>query len=407
MSETLAADPVLEEQRLAALHDYEVLYSAPEGDFEDIAKLAAQLCRTPAAAVSLVAGERQWLKANVGMGDFCEVPRRHSFCAHAMHNDDVMQVPDTLLDPRFRSNPMVVGEPHVRFYAGAPLITPGGQALGTLCVLDLEPRLLTPAECAGLRTLARHVMAQLELRQYARGLDAANERLRDADRIKDEFISRVTHELRTPLTSINGYLEVLGDTEMKPPVNQQFLERIRRNSDRLMALVDDMLLAAQAGQSSLVLDRTPIDLAELARTAVARNQVLADGRGLRITAEAAGPVLVSADRQRIGQALERLVLNAVKFTPRGSIAVAATVDGDDAVLEVRDTGIGISPADQQRVLAPFRRSAAAERYEVQGAGLGLSIVKAIVDAHQGRLTIDSDAGRGATVSIRLPRPTPG
>ncbi|MET3422388.1 signal transduction histidine kinase [Actinoplanes tereljensis] len=399
----LVADPQLERQRLAALHDYDVLYTAPEADFDDIAVLAAQLCRTPTAAISLVSGERQWLKASVGMDNPCEVAREHSFCSHAIRAGEVMQVPDARLDPRFRNNPMVVGEPYIRFYAGAPLITADGQPLGTLCVIDFEPRLLNAAECTGLRTLARHVMAQLELRQYARGLDAANERLRDADRIKDEFISRVTHELRTPLTSINGYLEVLGDPESPPSENQQFLDRIRRNSDRLMALVDDMLLAAQAGQSSLVLDRTTLDLAELARDAVARNRVLAEGRGLEISAVADQPVLVRADLQRLGQAVERLVLNGVKFTPRGWIRVTAVIDGDDAVLEVRDTGIGISPADQQRVLAPFRRAAAAERHEVQGAGLGLSIVKAIVDAHDGTLTIDSAAGHGATISIRLPR----
>ncbi|GAA2628366.1 GAF domain-containing sensor histidine kinase [Paractinoplanes durhamensis] len=403
MSDMLVLDAALEQQRLAALHDYQVLYSEPETDFDDIAVLAAQLCRTPVAAISLISGKQQWFKASVGIDDPCEVPREHSFCSHAMHHGEVMQVPDARLDPRFADNPMVTGDPYVRFYAGAPLVTADGKPLGSLCVIDFEPRLLTPAECAGLRTLARHVMAQLELRQYARGLDEANERLRDADRIKDEFLSRVTHELRTPLTSINGYLEVLGDPEVPPAENHQFLDRIRRNSDRLMALVDDMLLAAQAGHTSLVLDRSVIDLAELARNAVTRNRVLADGRGLEIAAETTEPVMVRADLQRIGQALERLVLNAVKFTPRGWITVAATVDGDEAVLEVRDTGVGISPADQERVLAPFRRSADAERNEVQGAGLGLSIVKAIVDAHEGTVTIDSDTGRGAAISIRLPR----
>jgi signal transduction histidine kinase len=245
-------------------------------------------------------------------------------------------------------------------------------------------------------------MAQLELRQYARGLDAAYERLRDADRIKDEFISRVTHELRTPLTSINGYLEVLGEDEVAPTTGRDFLDRIRRNSDRLMALVDDMLLAAETGRNELVLHRTAVDLAELARAAVTRNGVLAASRGLEITADAPDPVVVTADRQRLTQALERLVLNAVKFTPRGEIVVRAALRGDEAALSVRDTGIGISPDDQQRVLAPFRRAAAAERAEVQGAGLGLSIVKAIIDAHGGDIGIESAVGHGTTIKVTLP-----
>lgn len=402
MSDTLALAAADERDRLAALHAYGVLDTPAEDDFDDIAALAAQLCRTPIAAVTLVDQERQWFKARVGL-DICETAREDSFCARAMLGDEVMQVPDARLDPRFRDNPLVVGEPGIVFYAGAPLVTSSGQILGSLCVIDREPRLLTPAECQGLRTLARHVIAQLELRQYARGLDAANERLRDADKLKDEFISRVTHELRTPLTSINGYLEMLADDDLDPGAGPEFRTRIRRNSDRLMALVDDMLLAAQAGQDELRLTKRVLDLAELARAAVVRNGDLAGGRGLEIVAETPEPVLVEADEARLIQVIERLVFNAVKFTPNGAITVSAAVHAERAVLVVRDTGIGMSVADSERVLAPFRRAAAAERAEVQGAGLGLSIAKAIVDGHGGSIRIESEPGRGAAVIVELPR----
>ncbi|XVU22407.1 GAF domain-containing sensor histidine kinase [Actinoplanes sp. CA-054009] len=391
MSDTLVA----ERERMAALHSYRVLDTAPESDFDDIVTLAAQLCRAPMAAISLIDGERQWLKSRLGI-EVCEVARDRSFCAHAMFSDGVMQVPDARLDPRFRDNPAVTGDPHVVFYAGAPLVTASGQALGALCVIGHEPRLLTPAEATGLRTLARHVMAQLELRQYARGLNA---RLRDADRVRDEFLSRVTHELRTPLTSINGYLELLGDTGS---ADCEFVARIRRNSQRLTALVDDMLLAAQTGRSDLVLDKRELDLAEMARSAVRRNVGLALTRCLDIYADAPLPVMVEADEERLGQVLERLLLNAVKFTERGRITVRASVRGDDAVLEVRDTGIGMSAEESARALAPFRRSAAAERHEVQGAGLGLSIVKAIVDGHHGTIRIESEPDRGTAIVVTLP-----
>nr|WP_221380022.1 GAF domain-containing sensor histidine kinase [Actinoplanes polyasparticus] len=401
MPVTLVHADAAEQRRLAALRDYGVLDTAPESDFDDIAVLAAQLCRTPIALVSLVDADRQWFKARVGL-QLCETAREDSFCAHAMYAVDVMQVPDARIDPRFQANPLVTGEPNIVFYAGAPLVTSTGEVLGSLCVIDHEPRLLTPAECQGLRTLARHVIAQLELRQYARGVDAANERLREADKVRDEFVSRVTHELRTPLTSINGYLEMLADDDVEPAAGIDFLRRIRRNSDRLMALVDDMLLAAQAGQDQLRLTKRRLDLAELSRAAVVRNQVLAAGRGLEIRADAPEPVLVEADEIRLVQVIERLVLNAVKFTPRGRITVGATVRGDQVELTVRDTGVGIDPGDRERVLAPFRRSAYAERAEVQGAGLGLSIVKAIVDGHGGSMRIESEPGRGAAIIVSLP-----
>ncbi|SNY71806.1 GAF domain-containing sensor histidine kinase [Paractinoplanes atraurantiacus] len=395
MSDTLVA----ERERVAALHDYRVLDTAPESDFDDIVTLAAQLCRAPMAAISLIDDERQWFKSRIGI-EACEVPRDQSFCAHAMFSDGVMQVPDARLDPRFRDNPAVTGDPHVVFYAGAPLITASGQALGALCVIGHEPRLLTPAETTGLRTLARHVMAQLELRQYARGLNA---RLRDADRVRDEFLSRVTHELRTPLTSINGYLELLGDGVS---ADGDFVARIRRNSERLTALVDDMLLAAKSGrndQDGLVLNKRELDLSVLARAAVRRNVGLALTRCLDIYADAPLPVMVEADEERLGQVLERLLLNAVKFTRRGRITVRARVRGDDAVLEIRDTGIGMTAEESARVMAPFRRSAAAERHEVQGAGLGLSIVKAIIDGHHGTIRIDSEPDRGTAIEVTLPR----
>ena len=402
MPVTLVHADAAEQRRLAALRDYGVLDTAPESDFDDIAVLAAQLCRTPIALVSLVDADRQWFKARVGV-QVCETARADSFCAHAMYDVDVMQVPDARLDPRFQDNPLVTGEPDIVFYAGAPLVTSTGEVLGSLCVIDHEPRLLTPAECQGLRTLARHVIAQLELRQYARGVDAANERLREADKIRDEFVSRVTHELRTPLTAINGYLEMLADDDVEPAAGIDFLTRIRRNSDRLMALVDDMLLAAQAGRYQLRLTKCRVDLAELSRAAVVRNQALAAGRGLEIRADAPEPVLVEADEVRLVQVIERLVLNAVKFTPRGGITVGAAVRGDQVELTVRDTGVGIDPGDRERVLAPFRRSAHAERAEVQGAGLGLSIVKAIVDGHGGSVRIESEPGRGTTIIVSLPR----
>lgn len=389
-----------ERERLAALRSYHVLDTRQEAAFDDIVALAGLVCNAPLAAVSLIDHDRQWYKARLGI-DVCEMDRDVSFCARAMYGEDVMQVPDLREDPRFKDWPVVAGDPYVRFYAGAPLVTSDGHPLGSLCVLDFEPRQLSPAECRGLRTLAAHVMSQLELRQYARGLDAAHERLSDAERIKDEFLSRVSHELRTPLAAISGYLELIGDN---PARGADFLERIRRNSDRLLALVEDMLLAAQAGRTGIALDRSEFDLAALARAAAAQNGVLAAARGLSITADAAAPVTVHADARRLGEALDRLILNAIKFTPRGSITVAAFTREGDAVVEVRDTGIGISAEDRDRVLTPFTRAASSERDAVPGAGLGLPIVKAIVDSHGGTIAIESEPGEGATVVVTLPLP---
>jgi signal transduction histidine kinase len=234
-----------------------------------------------------------------------------------------------------------------------------------------------------------------------RALAAANQRLLDTERVKDEFLARVTHELRTPLTSIHGYLEVLDDPDLPSGTATRFLSRIRRNSDRLLALVDDMLLAAQFSSGAVHLDRRIVDLAALAHTAALHNRTLAESKGLTITAESTGPVPADADPVRLAQALDRLILNAVKFTNKGRVTVLAAETGERAVLQVRDTGIGIPADERDRLFTPFRRASAAERSEVQGVGLGLNIVKAIVDGHGGTVTLESETGRGTTVTITL------
>ena len=155
-----------EQERLAALCQYEVLDSWPETAFDELAKLAAHLCETPTALITFVDEERQWFKSRVGFSA-SETPREWSFCAHAILQRDLTIVPDTTKDPRFAHNPLVVGEPKIRFYAGAPLISTDGHALGTLCVIDYVPREMTSAQQTALRALSRHVMTHLEARRKA------------------------------------------------------------------------------------------------------------------------------------------------------------------------------------------------------------------------------------------------
>ena len=401
MTESRRVDVDTEHSRLSALYAQHILDTPPDSDFDDIAVLAGQLCQTPIALLSLVDADRQWFKARVGL-DVCETPRSSSFCAYAMHSTGVMQVPDTLDDHRFADNPLVVGEPHIRFYAGAPLVSASGQPLGSVCVIDRVPRLLTPEQCHGLTALARQAMAQLEIREYAREMDATNRRLREADRLKDDFVSRVTHELRTPLTSIRGYVEMLAEAQPSSGPGTGYVEKIQRNSDRLMRLVDDMLLVAQLGAGDMVLHRDSVDLAVLARDSVHQNGPFAAGKGLTMAIDATAPVVVHADRRLIAQVFDRLVGNAIKFTDRGHIGVAVSSDSRRVTVRVTDTGVGVDSDHNDRLFAPFRRSATAERREVQGAGLGLSIVKAIVDSHGGTAAIHGVPGGGTTVTISLP-----
>ena len=156
--------PSNESARLEALSQYKILDTAPEQAFDDLTRLAAQICETPIALVSLVDARRQWFKSKVGL-DVQETPRDVAFCAHALHKPKVFIVPDTLADERFATNPLVTSAPNIRFYAGVPLITPEGYPLGTLCVIDYVPRQLSNWQIEALYALARQTVTQLELRR--------------------------------------------------------------------------------------------------------------------------------------------------------------------------------------------------------------------------------------------------
>lgn len=158
-----------EKKRLTVLWQYEVLDTVPEELFDDLTELAARICEAPIALISLVDEKRQWFKSKVGT-TVTETSRDVSFCAHAIQQSGLFIVPDASKDPRFARNPLVTSDPKIRFYAGAPLVTPDGYALGTLCVIDTVPRQLRPDQQEGLRILARHVVSQLELRRRSREL---------------------------------------------------------------------------------------------------------------------------------------------------------------------------------------------------------------------------------------------
>src|SRR5229473_3949425 len=158
-----------EKQRLKVLWQYDVLDTIPEEVFDDLTELAARICEAPIALITLVDEDRQWFKSKVGIS-VSETSRDISFCGHAIAQRELFIVPDATKDKRFANNPLVTSDPKIRFYAGAPLITPDGYALGTLCIIDKVPRELRPDQKNALGILARHVVSQLELRRRSREL---------------------------------------------------------------------------------------------------------------------------------------------------------------------------------------------------------------------------------------------
>lgn len=221
-----------EQARLDALDAFCVLDTAPETGFDLITRCAALVFNAPIALVSLIDKDRQWFKSCVGL-DVTETPRDMAFCAHAIMRDDVLCVPDTLTDCRFAQNPLVTGAPHIRFYAGAPLITRNGYRLGTLCVIDTKPRkVLDDAYKAKLKIFADMVVERLEQRrahigpspEELRYLEEARLKSESAAAAKSEFIDMISHELRTPLNAIIGFSGMLADESLGPIGHPSYLE---------------------------------------------------------------------------------------------------------------------------------------------------------------------------------------
>src|SRR6266446_3191167 len=192
--------PKNEKQRLKVLWQYSVLDTMPEEIFDDLTELAARICEAPVAMITLVDEDRQWFKAKVGVS-INETSRDISFCAHAITQPGLFIVPDATRDERFAKNPLVKSDPKVRFYAGAPLVSPDGYALGTLCVIDKVPRELRPEQKQALRILARHVVSQLELRRRSNELANARselERLKSALSQARKELAETKRQLRKP-----------------------------------------------------------------------------------------------------------------------------------------------------------------------------------------------------------------
>ena len=248
--------------------------------------------------------------------------------------------------------------------------------------------------------------AELDREALLTRVQQQNERLRNLDRMKDEFIALVSHELRTPLTSIRGYSELLLHDVVfaeLPEAQLSWLEVIDRNAERLLRLVEDLLITAQTSAGNLALELAELDVAAIIAQAVQSSTPVATARGISLNYSTEPLPAADGDRIRIGQVIDNLVSNALKFTPAGgTVDVRAYPHGPGVRIEVADTGMGIADSEQAQLFDRFFRTARAHEEVIPGVGLGLSISKAIVETHGGKLSLRSVEGVGTTFFVDLP-----
>jgi signal transduction histidine kinase len=245
--------------------------------------------------------------------------------------------------------------------------------------------------------------ALVEREQMLEVARAQNEQLRELDVMKDEFVALVSHELRTPLTAIQGYTELVLDGTLGELNDEQraMLAVVDRNSIRLFRLINDLLFVAQVNAGELNVAIEDVDLAAVTTEAVSDAQPRAAAADVSLAIECDETPTVRADRVRLAQVFDNLISNAIKFTPPGGrVGLSISMVGEDAMIVVADSGMGMTPEDQQRLFTRFPRTKAAAR--IQGTGLGLSITKAILDAHHGSISVESEVGHGTTFTVTVP-----
>ena len=375
-----------EQRRLAALHAYGILDTAKESAFEDITRIASLVCGTPIAVVNLIDGERQWFKSEVGLG-VRETPLATSICAHAILEHDMLVVPDTTLDRRFAENPLVTGDPGLRFYAGALLKTPDGLAIGTVCVLDTEPRGLTQQQIDILRGLARQVMTQLELRRML----ALSER---KTRHLGSLITAAGHDLKAPLRSALYAID-RSSVASTPEVQKRLAGATAQLLD-----IDRQLTSLSVAASSgvgLVPELAPVAIAPLLAAMEQAWRAAAERKHITLST-AASAVSVMGHAALLETLIGNLLSNAVKYTPNGGeVRLEARQDGDDIEISITDTGIGMTPEATEELFSAFRQADPT----ADGLGLGLWIVQQTADALDAKLSVRSVPGEGSRFAVRL------
>lgn len=331
--------------------------------------------------------------ASFGLDLETAIPLDGTYCQRMLDGRLGNVVPDTADDPVTSVMP-ATADADVGAYVGVPLRLPDGRLYGSLCAIShsAEPG-LNERHVGLMKMFARLIGDQIAQLQEAAS----------TQRAQNEFLASVSHDLRSPLIAVANLAEDLatGHPDVDPSEAGKLIEQEAR---RVLAMVDDVMLVTRQRAGELTLERVPVDLVEIARVGAQAATLAAGGDGARIRASLPDePLIALADGGRIRQALQNLLENAVKYSPAGGpVELRVFLDGS-VVLEVEDHGIGVSEDDQARLGERFFRASSAADLGITGIGLGLATTRAIVDLHEGTLSVRSVPGVGSTFTVRLPR----
>lgn len=394
--------PNNEFERLQALKSYGVLDTFSEREYDQLTAIASEICGCKMSLISLLDEDRQWFKARVGL-DVSETARELAFCAHAiLEPKKTLIVPDARVDERFHDNPLVTGDPHLAFYAGVPLVNEEGYSLGTLCVLDSEPKQLTDSQVTALNALAHQVMALLELRRSKMALEKTLSRLEEKNKELEQFAFIAAHDLKSPLNGISSLTDALisNHGEKLHEDGVRMLNAIRGSTHQLSSLISGLLDYYRLDGSVAELN-SPVTRVALETQIM---DLFGGDPGVEIqfsndieVINTHGPILL--------QVLLNLVSNAIKYSDKPNTIVKIDIkERQDAyIVSVADNGAGIDSRFHDKLFQLFETFASADRFGKRGNGIGLATVKKLINRAGGTIQFFSEKGKGTTFEFTMPR----
>ncbi|WP_426485375.1 ATP-binding protein [Flavobacterium sp. 2] len=397
--------PENEFERLAALKRYNILDTLPDHAFDDATKLVSYICGVPIAHISFIDESRQWFKSEIGIG-VSEVPRDISFCKYTIMESKMIEINDTFLNDRFKDDPNVTGGFKVRFYAGVPLTTPDGFNIGTICAIDHVTKTLDENQRNALSIVAKHVINQLEVRTKNIELAAQKKIAERAVLAKDSFLANMSHEIRTPLNAIIGFTDLLAQTELDE-TQRDYIESVQIAGENLLLIVNDILDLSKMESGNLTIDSEPFNLKKTLKHVYNLLKVKAHKDvEFNLFLDADMPDMVIGDQGRLNQILVNLIGNALKFTHDGDVTVSVkkVEETEDHYLlrfSVKDTGIGIPEDKLNSIFERFTQAEESTTRRFGGTGLGLNIVKQLIELQKSEIQVKSKEGRGSEFSFVL------
>ncbi len=390
--------PDNEVRRQRILDEYKIVNTEKESDFDEITKLASEICESPISLISLVDADRQWFKSAHGLS-ITETPRTLSFCAHAIHNDSMFVVEDARKDIRFHDSPLVTSDPNIVFYAGIPLINDEGFSLGTLCVIDIKTKQLNEFQEKALKTLSRQVVKLLELKKLNYKLITKNNILKESYDQLEHFSNVVSHDIKSPLNNIIGLTDLLKDEHcgIKNPEANMYIDLIKESSKKIKEYIDAILVSYKNGVMS------PDDKEFFYLNSVLKSGVQLLNPKNEFEINLPENIEIFNYKSLFEQIFINLISNAIKYNDKPKVIIDITVLVEEGffTIVVKDNGIGIENDKLQDIFGMFVTLGKIDRFNNTGTGIGLSGVKNLMSRTEGEISVKSTVDVGTKFILKF------